>query len=67
MANIFTRGTKWLLAALNAQEQTFPDELDTDLVLPVVEIGQGGQNVAQYFRDEVSHPASTAGALTSIP
>lgn len=42
MANLFTRINRWLLAALDLQEHELPNQIDTDLVLPTVDVMQGG-------------------------
>lgn len=69
--NLFTATPQWLRGALGVTKPELPTHLDTDRVIPVIDVGQGGLAYASLTREASSsggwnQPASTAATTRII-
>ena len=65
-SSLFSRTLEWLYKAFKLEEPRVPQRLATELLQPIVDVGQGGIPFAEVENALLSIPAATAGAVYDI-
>ena len=64
--NIINRLPHWLYSALNLQDAEIPNALDTDSVLSVVDVGQGGWMEKEWVFESAGVAPSTGAGIQPL-